>query len=409
MNLQHRLDEHGLPSIDRNAWVEVDLDQLTANASTLVALDRAGELGGVVKADGYGHGLEMAARAFVRGGAGWLCVAMMGEARRLRTDGFAGPIFVLYPVPEHELAEARAQAIDVTVGRWHQVDEVVEASAGRRPHLRVHLEVDTGMTRGGIAPADAPAAAAALAAADGVELAGVWSHLAAPEDPAAATRQEAAFREVLTGIGAEGVDVPVAHLAASGGLLATALGTFDLARVGLTLYGENPLPDAPLPSGVAPALAVKAEPVRVAEVAAGTGVGYGGDWVAQRPSVIATLPLGYADGWARSSSPGTSMLVRGQRAPVVGRVSSDATTVDVTDVDGVGPDDEFVLLGAQGDDRVTADEVAGVRKTISWEVLQQLGARLPRVYVSQGRPVAVRATSSSTVVGAPEQLAGPYG
>ncbi len=408
MNLHSRLDAHALPPIDRNAWVEVDLDQLTTNAATLSALARADELGGVVKADGYGHGLELAARAFVRGGARWLCVAMMGEARRLRTDGYEGPIFVLYPVPPHELSEARVQRIDVTVGRQHQVDDVVAESAGRQPALRVHLEVDTGMTRGGIAPDDAAGAAAALAAADGVELVGVWSHLAAPEEPAVASRQEAAFRAVLAGIAAEGIDVPVTHLAASGGLLSTALGTFALARVGLTLYGENPLPDTPLPAGVAPALAVKAEPVRVAEVPAGTGVGYGGDWVAQRPSVIATLPLGYADGWARASSPGTGVLVRGRRAPVVGRVSSDATTVDVTDVEGVGPDDEFVLLGAQGDDRVTADEVAGVRRTISWEVLQQLGARLPRVYTSAGRPVAVRTTSSTTVSGASDDLTDPY-
>lgn len=405
--MQERLRESGLPALDRDAWVEVDLGQLATNAAAIVDFGAPQKLGAVVKADGYGHGLEAAARAFVHGGASWLCVAMMGEARRLRADGYEGPIFVLYPVPMHELAEARAQRIDVTVGQWHQVHEVIERSGGSKRELHVHLEVDTGMTRGGIAPDDAPGAAAALAAADGVELIGVWSHLAAPESPAVAQRQEIAFRDVLARIEAEGVTIAVRHLSASGGLLAPAVGSFELARVGLTLYGENPLPETPLPDEVAPALAVKAEPVRVAEVPAGTAVGYGGDWVAARSSRIATLPLGYADGWARVSSPGTSVLVRGARAPIVGRVSSDAITVDVTDVEGAGADDEFVVLGPQGEDRVTADEVAAVRRTISWEVLQQLGARLPRVYTRDGRPIAVRAMSSAALAGR-DHRTGPY-
>ncbi len=137
--------------------------------------------------------------------------------------------------------------------------------------------------------------------------------------------------------------------------------------------------------------------MRVAEITAGTSVGYGGTWTADRPSVIATLPIGYADGWARASSPGTRVIVEGRHARVVGRVSSDSITVDVTDVEGVGEDSEFTVLGKGAGQEITADEVAGVRHTISWEVLQQLGARLSRVYKSGAEVIAIRPESTREV------------
>lgn len=142
--------------------------------------------------------------------------------------------------------------------------------------------------------------------------------------------------------------------------------------------------------------------MRIAEVPSGTAVGYAGTWTTERASRIATLPIGYADGWSRSSSPGTSVLVEGERAPVVGRVSSDSLTVDVTDIAGVGRDSEFTLLGSDGRDEITADDVADIRGTISWEVLQQLGARLARVYVSAASPVALRPESTIEVITALE-------
>ena len=172
-------------------------------------------------------------------------------------------------------------------------------------------------------------------------------------------------------------------------------------RLGLALYGLHPGAGRPLPPSVRPALSIRAHPVRIAEVPPGTAVGYAGTWIAERLSTIATLPIGYADGWSRSSSPGTSVLVEGQRAPVVGRVSSDSLTVDVTEIEGVEPDSEFTLLGSTDNDEITADDVADVRGTISWEVLQQLGARLTRVYVSGDLPVALRPESTIDITTAP--------
>lgn len=392
------LADAGLPPLERSAWVEVDTDMLTSNAAALHALSAPAELGAVVKADGYGHGLEMAARCAVAGGAEWLCVANAAEATRLRTDGYEGRVFVLYPVPPAMVTAMARLRIDVTVGSTAGARSIAEHMAPDDPSLAVHLEVDTGMTRGGVAPDDSVDAARALVGMSTVVLAGVWTHLAAPEDPTTTDRQLTRFDAVLQNLDAAGIDAGAVHAAASGGLLATDVRRHTFVRPGLALYGIHPGAGDPLPPTIAPALAVIAHPVRITEVPPGTAIGYAGTWTAKTVSTIATLPLGYADGWSRASSPGTSALVEGRRVPVVGRVSSDALTVDVTGIGGVGLDSEFTLLGHHGDEEITADAVASVRRTISWEVLQQLGARLARVYTSACVPIAVRRESTTTII-----------
>ena len=375
-------------------WVEVDIDLLTANAVALRSLAQPAALGAVVKADGYGHGLEMAGRCAVAGGAEWLCVADAAEAGRLRRDGYPGRIFVLYPVPPGIASKMASLAVDVTVGSTSEARDIADHLAPDDPTLGVHLEIETGMTRGGVSPEDALDAATAIDEARSTTLAGVWTHLAAPENTPATDQQLTLLDSVVDRITRAGIDPGAVHALASGGLLAGVVEGHALVRLGLALYGLHPGAGRPLPPSVRPALSIRAHPVRIAEVPPGTAVGYAGTWIAERLSTIATLPIGYADGWSRSSSPGTSVLVEGQRAPVVGRVSSDSLTVDVTEIDGVEPDSEFTLLGSTGNDEITADDVADVRGTISWEVLQQLGARLTRVYVSGGLPVAFRPEST---------------
>ena len=396
--IDHSLAVAGLPPLERSAWVVVDTDVLTTNALALRSLAHPAALGAVVKADGYGHGLEMAARCAVAGGAEWLCVADSSEATRLRRDGYRGRIFILYPVPSAVLTSLARLGVDITVGSIDEARAIAEHLAPGDPILAVHLEVDTGMTRGGAAPDDAIAAATSIVAAPSVTLAGVWTHLAAPEDPTSSAEQLSRFNSVLEQVAAAGIDAGAVHAAASGELLSGSTDEYAFVRPGLAFYGIHPGAGVPLPATVAPALAVKAHPVRVVTVPSGTAVGYAGTWISERVSTIATIPIGYADGWSRSSSPGTSVLVEGQRAPVVGRVSSDSLTVDVTGIAGVGLDSEFTLLGRAGDDEVTADAVADVRGTISWEVLQQLGARLTRVYTAGSIPIALRPESTTTPI-----------
>lgn len=388
----------GLPPLDRHAWIEVDIDQITANAAALEELVRPAALGAVVKADGYGHGLEMAARCAVRGGATWLCVATLAEAIRLRADGFGGRVFILYPVPRDMWPTAARLGFDVTVGGVGEARSIGASLNESTEPLRVHLEVDTGMTRGGAHPDDAVAAARALIDANRAQLVGLWTHLSAPENPTVTAAQVERLEEAIDRIAEAGAPVALRHAAASGGILTPYLAKHSFVRAGLALYGLHPGAGEDLPLAMAPALSVKAHPVRIADIATGTSVGYGGEWRARRPSRIATLPIGYADGWSRASSPGGMVLVRGVRAPIVGRVSSDAITVDVTDIADLGADSEFVLLGRQGSEEITADEVAAIRSTISWEVLQQLGSRLARLYRSQGSVVATRPESSTTVL-----------
>lgn len=395
--IDRSLAEARLPALERSAWVEVDTDVLTTNARALRSLAEPAALGAVVKADGYGHGLEIAARCAVAGGAEWLCVADAAEATRLRRDGYDGRAFVLYPVPSAMLPTMAGLQIDVTVGSIDEAVSLVEHLLPGDPMLAVHLEVDSGMTRGGVAPDDAVTAAAAIVAAPSVTMAGVWTHMAAPEDPTTTRQQSTRFDSVLAKLAASGIDPGTIHAAASGELLSGNTDGHGFVRPGLALYGVHPGAGRPLPGSVVPALAVKAHPVRVMDIPPGTAVGYAGTWTAQRISTIATLPIGYVDGWSRSSSPGTEVLVEGERAPVVGRVSSDSLTVDVTGIAGAGLNSEFTLMGSDGRREITADEVAEVRHTISWEVLQQLSARLARVYTAGGLPVGLRPESNTTI------------
>ena len=383
----------------------MDTDALRGNLEAARSLvPPGGRLIGVVKADGYGHGLEIAGRTFAAAGADRLAVATLGEARRLRAVLPQGPpILVLFAVPPEALAEAATDRFELAASDEGWLDEAlatrtVPPGEGRPgAPLRLHLEVETGFLRAGLRPEAVAAAAERIAATPGLELAGLWTHLADPADPAMTAAQLAAFGRAEALLRARGVALPERHVAASGGLFTGRATGTETARPGLALYGLLP-PGLPLsPDGaeaaarLRPALTLKARPLRVEPVATGERVGYGGTWRAARPSRVATLPVGYGDGWARASAAGTAALVRGRRVPLIGVVAMDAIAADVTDIEPeVTRADEFVLLGAQGGDRIGADELARVRTTISWEVVASMAARLTRVYHAGPGPTGLR-------------------
>ncbi len=353
----------------------------------------------VLKADAYGHGLEACGRALQRAGAGMLCVATLDEAILARRAGVQVPLLVLFPIPPaavHEAAEARLE-LAVT-----DVDGAAELLAAWGPvrqgdaTLRLHLEVETGLQRGGVPEEAATDTARTLAATPGIELAGVWSHLASPGDAAFSADQERRLRRAVAAIEAAGLPRPPVHLSATGGLFAGTGAAHDVVRPGLALYGELP-DDLPIgdrartaAAALRPVMRLVARPLRVAQVDPGTPVGYGGRWTASQPSLIATIPVGYGDGYARSMQPGAEALVRGRRVAVVGSVAMDALAIDVTEVPGVSTADEVVLLGRQGDERITASELARRRTTIAWEVLAGMAYRIPRVYHRASGPTSVR-------------------
>ena len=352
----------------------------------------------VVKADAYGHGSVPVALALRAAGADGLCVAAVDEALELRRGGVEGDILVLYPVPPSRLAAVGRAQLSVAVTSERSADERVAAARAlpSGASLRVHLEIETGLTRDGVWPERAAAVGVAIDRAAHLRLEGVWSHLATPEDAAATARQVERFEAAVAALRGAGIEAPRRHLAATGGLLSGRAPAYEMTRPGLAVYGVVP---AGLPIAAATAAAVKAlrpamrlvtRAVRIEEIAPGTAVSYGGTWTASRPSRIATLPVGYGDGFVRAYGGRPGALVRGQRVPIVGVVAMDATMVDVTGVPGVEEGEEFVLLGRQDAAEITAGELAEARGTVAWEVLATMARRLPRVYYAAARAVRVR-------------------
>ena len=401
--IEGRLRAAGLPPLPRTAWLEIDLDAIAGNVSAIRAtLPAAVRLDAVVKANAYGHGVIPVSWTVLAAGARGLCVATLDEALQLRAAGLAAPVLVLFPPPPDVVVDAARAGLAIAAGDALLFARTLEAYAAARridpalPDLDVHLTLETGLGRDGLSTSEAVAAARAAAQVPGVRLAGAWSHLQAAEDRPRTVRQAGRLAAALAALDAAGIAPPHRHLLASGGVLALDAfhegehATFDGVRVGLALYGIAPDDvvirgeAAPIGAALRPAMSLRARPVRVADLPAGEGIGYGPRFITQRPTRVATLPVGYGDGWPRNRGNLAGVLVRGHRAPIRGNVAMDAMMVDVTDIPGppVTPDDEFVLLGAQGSDRIGAEELARERTTVTWEVVAVMSARLPRVYTA---------------------------
>lgn len=388
------------PGLPRTAWLDIDLDALTSNLRAIRgAVPPGTRVRPVVKADAYGHGMLPVARALVAAGIDGLCVATLDEALALRAGGVDVPVTVLYPVPPEAAAAAAAARIAVAAGDVSLLARTL-ATLDRRPGpvLAMELEVETGLGRGGFLPDAVVPAAVAIEANPRTSVAGLWTHLQDPADPASTAVQLRRFEAAADALRDAGVQLPGRHATASTGLIMGDITAYDGIRPGLAMYGLVPdelAPDAlargPL-AHLRPVLALRARPVRVVGLPAGWGISYGPTFVTTRPSRIATLPLGYGDGWSRALSNCAEALVRGRRVPIVGNVAMDAIMVDVTDVPGdpVTTDDTFTLIGSDGAERITVADLAQVRNTNPWEVVATMVPRLPRVYHAASGPDGLR-------------------
>jgi len=381
------------------AWIEVDADALVHNARVIRGAIPAGtRLGILVKANGYGHGMLVAARAAMAGGADQLMVVSLEEALALREAGLDGPILIVYPIEPAAVEAAHAAGLEVSVSGVDGARGLIAAWAASRrrangPALRVHIEVDSGIGRGGVQPAELPGVVSAIDAAGDIDIAGIWSHFADGADADRSAAQVRAYQGALAAVAATGRALPPRHIAATESMFVGTGPSYEMVRIGLGFYGELGLGIAPSPQLAAlaaelrPAMTVSARPVRLEWMPAKASIGYGGEWTATRRSLIATLPIGYADGWTRQYWPGASALVRGRRVPLVGRVSMDSVCVDATDVlaggGDLGLDEVFVLLGRQGDERITPGELARLRGSIPYEVFCAFGPRLGRVTTNE--------------------------
>ncbi len=360
----------------RAAWVEVDLGAIVGNASTVAEIAGT-ELLAVVKADAYGHGAVSVARALERVTA--VCgfgVATPDEALELREAGIRKPILLLgSPLTcERELAAAGVQ---VSIGSRDELRRVADAVPAEQ-HLELHIELETGMGRTGARPEQLPAMVAELSGLGRLRLRGIYSHFPVAETDVAFSREQLA---VLTAAAQPfRRDSVRLHIANSAGLVRLPEARLDLCRPGAMLYGFNPgMPEEEMPP-LCPALSLKARVAVVRELRPGETIGYGRAFCAGRPMMAAVLPLGYADGYPRRLSDNADVLIRGRRHPVVGQLSMDSIVVDVTDAMPVEVGDEAVLLGAQGDERITVAQLAQRAGTIPHEITTCLRRRLPRLY-----------------------------
>jgi alanine racemase len=339
---------------------------------------------GVVKANAYGHGAIEVSRTLLAHGVERLAVATLGEALQLRDAGISAPLLILWALGAPEAERAVAADLEPVVYDEAGIEllEAAAAALGRR--ASVQLKIDSGLGRQGSDPAVAVELALRIARSRHLRLAGTFSHLAIPgEDEAYTDVQVLRLAQALDAMRSAGADPGLVHLAASGAILA-GTGTFgDAIRPGLALYGMVPAWAADRDPGLKPVLSLHAIPLRIFSLAAGDAIGYGLRFRAERSTRIATLGIGYGDGWPRAHANNGWVLVRGERRPVVGAVSMDGITVDLGDLDDVTYGDEFVLIGEQMQARIGADEVAAQRRTINYEVTTALRERLPRVHLPE--------------------------
>lgn len=369
----------------RPAWAEVDLGALRHNVEVLRRIAAPAAVCAVVKADGYGHGAVAVARAAVEAGAGSLAVALVEEGVVLRDGGIDAPILLLSEPPVSAADEVVARRLTPTVYTGEAVEVFGAAAARGAVNLGVQLKVDTGMHRVGADAGTAVALARQIHDHPYLSLEAVWTHFAVADDAAqddVTARQQARLADACSAIEAAGVVVPARHAANAAGTLYGGA-HLDLVRPGLSVYGYDPDPTRPNPE-LRPVLSLKAEVSYVKVIDAGERVSYGLRYEVREPSVIATVPLGYADGVPRRlGETGGSVLIGGRRRPIAGTVTMDQILVDCGPpaTAGVARGHEVVLLGAQGDDRITADDWAERLGTISYEILCGIGARVPRVHI----------------------------
>lgn len=410
--IEARLAAAGLPALPRTAWLEIDLDRLRANLGAIRAAVPSGvRVEPVLKADAYGHGALPVGLALEAAGADGFSVATFDEAVELRTGGLRRPILCLFAIPPEVVPAAMRLGVAVSASSEELLARMLaEAAAawrgerGSRPRraLRIHVDVETGLGRAGLEPDRLPAAARRIATSPGARLDGIWSHLQRAADRPRTDRQAERFAAALRGLADSWSYVPGRHLAASAGLLGRVVPTYDAVRIGLATYGIVPDEVPPEAAKVEPAAAIRpilslhARPIRVADLPAGSGISYGPSFTTSRPSRIATLPLGYGDGFPRALSNRAEALVRGRRVPLVGNVAMDAVMADVTDLPGrpVDVDDEFTLIGSQGGQTISIEELARLRTTNTWETVTAMARRLPRVYHAAAVPVAIRMLAS---------------
>jgi alanine racemase len=379
-------------------WAEIDLDAIAHNAREIKRLvGEKTELMAVVKANGYGHGAVAVAETALNNGASSLAVHRTLEGVQLRQAGITAPILIMgYTLPAQAEIIVRwdltptvntpkqAQALSAAL---RQAQDVAAIHQGKV--LPIHVKVDTGMGRFGLLPDEVVDFVRAISKLPGLSLQGIYTHFAMADaaDKAYTLQQFQTYLEVVKRVEEAGFAIPVKHVACSAAALDLPQTHLDVVRCGIILYGLRPSSEVDPTIALRPAMALKSRVARVRTLPAGSSISYGCTYITSEPTRVALVLVGYGDGYHRLLSNRGQVLIRGQRAPIVGRVCMDQLVVNISHIPNVQQDDEVVLLGQQGDEKISAEEVAAWAETINYEVTTSILPRVTRVYLQGGQVV----------------------
>jgi alanine racemase len=372
----------------RPAWAEINLEAVARNIATLRKLVEPDALFmAVVKADGYGHGAIPVSRTALKSGADRLGVALVEEAIELREQHIHTPIHILSEIPPETYEASRVATSDLipTVCQMSVAEKLSRAAVQAGRGVKVHIKVDTGMNRLGI-PADPERVVNFVRQVQdlpNLEVEGIFTHFALADKPQSdfTDRQFERFQRVIESLEDNGIKVPIKHAANSAAIMTKPQTHLDMVRAGISIYGLPPSPELSQVVRLKPALSLKTKISYLKRVPVGEGISYGLTYRTDKPTLIATLPIGYADGYSRSLSNRSEVLVRGKRARVAGTICMDQFMVDVNHIPNVKVGEEVTLIGRQKGQEITADEIAKLMGTINYEVVCAISKRVPRVYV----------------------------
>ncbi|MCX5854491.1 MAG: alanine racemase [Deltaproteobacteria bacterium] len=369
------------------SWVEVDLDHFTRNWAEMKRLVGSGvRILQVVKADAYGHGAIEISNVALKNGAAMLGVANADEAVQLRVSGITAPILILSPSTNSEINEIIKYNLVPSVSDLSFARELQKIGKKAAIRVPIHIEVDTGMGRGGTMHHEAFKMIKEILDLPNLSLEGIFTHLSSSEVMEDYNRMQwSLFRELLDKLDGEAIRIPVKHMANSGAILNFSEFHLDMVRPGLMSYGIYPSAETKTKASLYPVMCFKTRVVLIKEFPKGYSIGYGRSYITDKPTKVATIPVGYGDGYGRILSNRGEALIRGRRTPVIGRVSMDMCTLDVTHIPDCQIGDEVVLMGRQGQECISADDLAAKLNTISYEILCALGKRAPRIFFHKGK------------------------
>jgi alanine racemase len=371
-----------LPAAGRPTVARINLQSLSHNFNEVLHRVDGRKILAVVKAQAYGHGALRVSRHLLELGADMLGVALIEEARELRSAGIKAPILVMGAVFPEQADAITGLDLTPVVYDMKVARAVADSARKKKTTISVHVKIDTGMGRIGIPPAAAEGFITDMVNLPGIAVQGMMTHFADADlrDKRFASEQMSLFESLLKNLDSRGIAIPLRHAANSAAVLDYRRALFTMVRPGLMLYGYNPLEGEGAGADLRPVLSLVTRIAFLKKVPEGIPISYGRTFVTKRESMIATIPIGYADGYSRGLSNRGEAIVRDVRVPVAGRVCMDMTMLDVTDVPGVSEGDEVVLIGSQGKERITADDIAVKTGTIPYEVLCGISSRVPRVY-----------------------------